>query len=70
MNFDPYDRLLKIWESIGTPTPKVRIHLGVWASFPLIFLNFWEYEMWLMGLIFEPKAKIMIITINIKNSNI
>jgi hypothetical protein len=45
MNFDPYDRLLKIWESIGTPTPKVRIHLGVWASFPLIFLNFWEYEM-------------------------
>ncbi len=29
MSFDPYNRLLKIQESIETPTPKVRAHLGV-----------------------------------------
>ncbi len=34
MNFDPYNRLLKIWESIGTPTPKVGVHLGVWGFIP------------------------------------
>jgi hypothetical protein len=29
MGFDPYNRTLKIWESTGTPTPKVGIPLGV-----------------------------------------
>jgi hypothetical protein len=29
--FDPCNRSLKIQESIGTPTPKMRIHLGVWV---------------------------------------
>jgi len=29
MGFDPYNRSLKIWESIETPIPKVGIHLGV-----------------------------------------
>jgi hypothetical protein len=29
MSFDPYNRLLKIQKSIGTPTPKVGAHLGV-----------------------------------------
>jgi hypothetical protein len=28
MSFDPYNCLLKIWKSIGTPTPKMGIHLG------------------------------------------
>ncbi len=39
MNFDPYNRSLKIWESIGTPTPKVGAHLGVlWVhSFTLSY---------------------------------
>ncbi len=32
MGFDPYNRFLKVWESIGTPTPKVGAHLGVWGS--------------------------------------
>jgi hypothetical protein len=30
MCFDPFHGFLKIWESIGTPTPKVGVHLGVW----------------------------------------
>ncbi len=34
MGFDPHNRSLKIWESIGTPTPKVGIHLGVWGFIP------------------------------------
>jgi hypothetical protein len=31
MGFDFCNRYLKIRESIGTPTSKVRIHLGVWG---------------------------------------
>ncbi len=34
MNFDPCNHPLKIWESIGTPIPKVRAHLGVWGFIP------------------------------------
>ncbi len=31
MSFDPCNCPLKIQESIGTPTPKVGTHLGVWG---------------------------------------
>jgi hypothetical protein len=31
MSFDHYNHLLKIQESIRTPTPKVGIHLGLWG---------------------------------------
>jgi hypothetical protein len=34
MSFDPYDCPLKVRESIGTPTPKVKDHLGVWGFIP------------------------------------
>jgi len=34
MNFDLYNRPLKIWESIGTLTPKLGVHLGVWGFIP------------------------------------
>jgi hypothetical protein len=37
ISFDPYNRPLKIHESIGTLTPKVRIHLGVWGFIPSHF---------------------------------
>jgi len=37
MGFDPCNRCLKIWESIGTSTPKVEIHLGVWRFIPSHF---------------------------------
>jgi hypothetical protein len=35
MNFDPSNRSLKIWDSIRTLTPKVRVHLGVCGFIPL-----------------------------------
>jgi hypothetical protein len=31
---DPSNRFLKIQESMGTPTPKVGVHLGVWGFIP------------------------------------
>jgi hypothetical protein len=34
MSFGPYKCPLKIWESIETPIPKVRVHLGVWKFIP------------------------------------
>ncbi len=34
MGFDPCNGSLKIPESIGTPTPKVGVHLGVWGFIP------------------------------------
>jgi hypothetical protein len=32
LSFDPWNCPLKIWESIGTPTPNVGVPLGVWWS--------------------------------------
>jgi hypothetical protein len=40
MSFDPCNRPLKIWESIGIPTPRVRAHLGVWGFIPSHFPTF------------------------------
>jgi hypothetical protein len=40
MSFDPHDCSLKIQESIGTPTPKVKVHLGVWGFIPSHFFAF------------------------------
>jgi hypothetical protein len=34
MNFDPWNHSLKIHDSIGIPTSKVGVHLGVVGSFP------------------------------------
>jgi len=34
MSFDPCNRLLKVWESIVIPTPKVGVHLKVWGFNP------------------------------------
>jgi hypothetical protein len=34
MGFDPCNCLSKIWESIGTPTPRMGVHLGVWGFIP------------------------------------
>jgi hypothetical protein len=54
MIFFPCNRPLKIWESIGTLTPKVRVHLGVWGSFLLTFLHSREHEMWILGFTLGP----------------
>ncbi len=51
MSFDPYNCPLKVWESIGTPTPKMGAHLGVWGfipSHPLTFLGAWNVTPGLM----------------------
>jgi len=45
MSFEPYNRLLKVQESIGTPTPKVGAHLGVCGFIPShspTFLGAWN----------------------------
>jgi hypothetical protein len=34
LSFDPSNRSLKFWESIGTPSPKVGVALGVWGLTP------------------------------------
>ncbi len=40
MNCDPCNCPLKIGESTGIPTPKVRVHLGVWGFIPSYFPTF------------------------------
>jgi hypothetical protein len=39
MSFDPCKSPLKIWESIRTPTPKVKAHFGMWGFIPSHFLT-------------------------------
>jgi hypothetical protein len=34
LNFDPCNRLFKIWKSTGTPIPKMKAPLGVWGFIP------------------------------------
>jgi hypothetical protein len=34
MNFNPCNHPLKVWKSIGTPTPKMGVHLEVWGFIP------------------------------------
>ncbi len=49
MNFDACNSLLKIRKSIGTPTPKVGTHLGVWKFIPshsLTLLGAWNMTPW------------------------
>ncbi len=40
ISIDPYNCSLKIWESIGSPTPKMGAHLGVWGFVPSHYLTF------------------------------
>ncbi len=35
--FDLYNHSLKFWEFIGTPTPKMGVHLGVWVFILTLF---------------------------------
>jgi hypothetical protein len=49
MGFDPCIRPLKIRKSIGTPTPKMGIHLGVWRlipSYSFALLGAWDVTPW------------------------
>jgi hypothetical protein len=55
MGFDPCNRFVKIQESIGTPTPKVGAHLGVWGLFSHILLHSREHEC--VGFILGPHLR-------------
>jgi hypothetical protein len=72
MDFDIFNCSLKIWKSTRTPTPKVRIPLGVWRSIPSHFLALPRACLWLLGFLLarnlailclgrEPKAKVAIV---------
>jgi hypothetical protein len=70
MTFDPYNRLLKIWESIGTPTLKVGTHLGVCGFIPSHFrtflgvqnvipeLHFWLTPLQALALVANPRLRL------------
>jgi hypothetical protein len=67
MGFDAYNRTLKIQESIGTPTPKVGAHLGVWGFIPshsptfpgawnvTLGLPFWPTTLQTLALVVNPR---------------
>jgi len=70
MNFDPWKFFLKIRKSVGTPIPKMGVHLGVCGFIPSHFLALWEckcdYQVALSAHTFpclcfgcEPKSKVM-----------
>ncbi len=71
IGFDSYNHSLKIWESIGTPTPKVGAHLGMWGYHPLTLshtLGNMKCDSWASPLVrtftspclgCEPKAKVV-----------
>jgi len=50
MRFDLCNCPLKIQESIGTPTPKVGAHLGVWGFIPSHFPTFPGAQNVILGL--------------------
>jgi hypothetical protein len=49
LNFDPWNRPLKIWEFVGTPTPKVELPWECEGSFLHILLHSREHAEWLLG---------------------
>jgi hypothetical protein len=67
MGFDLYNRPLKIWESIGTPIPKMKVHLGVWGFIPshsfaflgtqdvILGLPSWPATLQALALVMSPK---------------
>ncbi len=48
LNFDPWNRSLKLMESTGTPSPKVGVALGVWMFTPShsLTLSYIPESMW------------------------
>jgi hypothetical protein len=57
--FDLCNRSLKFWESTGTPTPKMGVHLGVWmfiftlSHTPGLFS--WLGVLWTLALVASPR---------------
>ncbi len=73
MGFDPYNRSMKIRESIETPTLKVEAHLGLWRFIPshsLTFprawnvtpkLHFWLTSLQAFALVASPRLGLQLI---------
>jgi hypothetical protein len=67
LGFDPCNRFLKIRESIGTPTSKMGVHLGVWGFIPSHSLTlsgawdmtpklpFWPAPLQALALVVNPR---------------
>jgi len=53
MSFDPSNRSFKIWDFIGTPIPKMGVHLGVCELIPSHSFSFPRMWMWLSSYIFD-----------------
>jgi len=53
MSFDPWNYFLKIWNFIGTPTPKVGVHLGVCGLIPPHSFTLLGMYMWFLGCTFD-----------------
>jgi hypothetical protein len=73
LSFDPYNRPLKIRESIESPTPQNGTPLGCEGSFSHTFSCSWEYVVWLPASLLaynlanpclgcEPKAMVAIVS--------
>jgi hypothetical protein len=56
MGFGPCNCSLKIWESIGTPTPKMGAHLGVWVFIlTLSHTPFWPMPLQALAFVVNPR---------------
>jgi hypothetical protein len=79
MGFDPYNCFMKIWESIGTPTPKVGVHLRVWRfilSLSATLSRAWDVNSraFLLALAFaspclghKPKVKVVTLRLGLQH---
>jgi hypothetical protein len=56
MNFDPYNRSLEIWESIGTLTPTFGLTWECEGSFSHTLLHSSEYKMCFLGFPLFPHS--------------
>jgi hypothetical protein len=71
MGFDPWNWLLKIWESTKTPTPKVETPLRVWGFIPSHFPSLSGFLLAhnLASPCFgrEPKVRVATLFVNVQN---
>jgi hypothetical protein len=66
----PWNCSLKIWESMGSPTPKVGVHLGVWGFIPshsptlleawnvILGLHSWPAPSQALALVVSPRLRL------------
>ncbi len=72
LGFGPCNRLLNIWKSTDTPTPKVEAPLGVWGFVPSHFLSLPSFLSWLatlqaLALVMSPRLRLQHLSFLIVN---